>query len=400
MATNRGFAGWRAFGHESTFDTADTVDVTENYIGGDPLTLATDLVDDADQVNSLEEITDLEEMGRDVGGVHEQRATPNGLAWWLAYCLGNISTAGSNPYTHSITPFPKTFTSVAHGLGTETTLTVDDTASFPSAGTLVLIDDTEVTYTGKTATTFTGCSQPHSALADNEAVRLIANQVPMTLPSMTVLEEVGDPTNQRQYAGVVVSDTVVSISKKQFMTIAATLLGSGTMTWETAVSRPSILSESFLKASSGTLHYNGSWDGRTFTTGGTTIDANVIDFVWNLNNNMEGDEGYLFNGGLVRGRAENVRRSQSVTMNIEFTGAAPDYQAAQLAGTQFAFRLYVTGTGSFSFEVVFPVLQILSSNISGGTDVMSQTLECKVLEDPTWGSVEATVVNSVTGYLS
>lgn len=41
---------------------------------------------------------------------------------------------------------------------TETTVTVDDTADFPEQGRL-RVDDEEITYTGKTPTTFTGCTR-------------------------------------------------------------------------------------------------------------------------------------------------------------------------------------------------------------------------------------------------
>ena len=44
-----------------------------------------------------------------------------------------------------------------------TTITVDTTAGFPSSGTLK-IGTTEVTYTGLTSTTFTGCSGTPAAL--------------------------------------------------------------------------------------------------------------------------------------------------------------------------------------------------------------------------------------------
>ncbi|MEK7578854.1 MAG: hypothetical protein AAB456_04060 [Patescibacteria group bacterium] len=52
--------------------------------------------------------------------------------------------------------------------GSETTVTVDDTTLFSSTGTF-LINGTSVTYTGKTATTFTGCSGTPAA-ADNDGV--------------------------------------------------------------------------------------------------------------------------------------------------------------------------------------------------------------------------------------
>lgn len=62
-----------------------------------------------------------------------------------------------------------------HALGS-TTLTVDDTSAFPASGTLTLdaalAVEEDVTYTGKTATTFTGVSSTANAHSDNAAVQL------------------------------------------------------------------------------------------------------------------------------------------------------------------------------------------------------------------------------------
>lgn len=55
-----------------------------------------------------------------------------------------------------------------------TTITVDDTTYFPSTGTL-LIDSEQITYSGKTSTTFTGCTRGANSTtaashSDNAAV--------------------------------------------------------------------------------------------------------------------------------------------------------------------------------------------------------------------------------------
>ena len=67
----------------------------------------------------------------------------------------NTITASPDPptaYQHGLTNLSGTHTSSA------TTITVVSTTAFPSSGT-IQIDSEEITYTGKTATTFTGCTR-------------------------------------------------------------------------------------------------------------------------------------------------------------------------------------------------------------------------------------------------
>ena len=69
-----------------------------------------------------------------------------------------------------------TFTLLDGGIDADdTTITVDDTTAFPSAATII-IDTEQITYTGKTGTTFTGCARGVGGTtaaihADNAAVR-------------------------------------------------------------------------------------------------------------------------------------------------------------------------------------------------------------------------------------
>lgn len=63
--------------------------------------------------------------------------------------------------------------------GGEATITVDDTTNFPATGTLIIGSTINVTYTGKTATTFTGCSNTPAA-ADNAGVAILPTEPSLT----------------------------------------------------------------------------------------------------------------------------------------------------------------------------------------------------------------------------
>ena len=66
--------------------------------------------------------------------------------------------------------------------GAETTITVDDTDSFTESGTLVL-EGTKVTYTGRTGTTFTGCSGTPAA-SDNVMIMQAITNTATTIDTM------------------------------------------------------------------------------------------------------------------------------------------------------------------------------------------------------------------------
>lgn len=70
------------------------------------------------------------------------------------------------------------------------TLTVDSTAGFPSSG-VIGIEANKITYTGKTGTTFTGCSGSSDAHADNSFVYPYVMEVsvsdPGSSPTWTIL---------------------------------------------------------------------------------------------------------------------------------------------------------------------------------------------------------------------
>jgi len=63
--------------------------------------------------------------------------------------------------------------------GAEGTITVDDTSEFTSTGTLIIGTTINVTYTGKTSTTFTGCSNAPAA-ADDLGVTQLTSEPGLT----------------------------------------------------------------------------------------------------------------------------------------------------------------------------------------------------------------------------
>ena len=81
----------------------------------------------------------------------------------------------SNITLSNIPNFDFAYTDALNGAinNSVTTITVDSTASFPSAGT-ILIDDEQISYTGKSSTQFTGCTRAQNSTAaashDDDAV--------------------------------------------------------------------------------------------------------------------------------------------------------------------------------------------------------------------------------------
>lgn len=399
MATKRGFLAWRAFSRskEATFDTAATIDSTENHLGSDPIALSLDLVPDTDVDGGYEDATRQDEIAKRVEGEHSQRLTPNAAGLFLAYAMGNVSTVANEPaatfYTHTITPRPKTFASGVTALDISP-ITVDDTQGFPATGKLFFESDAvEVSYTSKTATTFVVGA--HRATVDNEAISLKDVEVLHTLPSMTVLEEIG-LSSKYQYTGVVVSRVEIEAARKQFARITATLMGSGTRTTQ-STARPSILTaEPILKAGDATVLTGGTWDGRTYT-GGANINTVIRSFRWAVINDIEEDDGYLFNGGFVRGRAERIRRSQEFSISLELHDNT--YLNNLVNSDNVVLRVHFDATSSYALTLIFPRLRFRAVPMSGGVVVLVTDSDMSVLQHGNTGSVHVDVINLQDGYV-
>jgi len=409
MATKRGHAQWRAFSmeYEGTFGTAEDIgsgSFSENFISGEPFQVLIDTEDDTVVAKSLEEAAELQEMGRRMEGTHNARMTPHAAAFFIGNALGYVSTVAEPTsgsfYTHNITPTPKTKFNGTHGTSV-TTITVDDSSGFPDSGNLLFLDGTTTAYAAKSLeTTFNTVTQPHAGGADNAALYGVRHEAGSTLKSFTVLEELGH-TRQREHTGVVVSSFYITCERKQFAIMEATMLGSGSFTYETAIARPTVISaEAPLKASGATVNIGGTWTGMTMS-GGTNLDAVVNNFNWTYTNELEGDEAYLFNGATAnvhaRGRGDKIRSSQELSFDLEF--ANKTYLDYLTGGTEFAFQIQFTTSDSYQVDVVFPKCRMLDATISGGTGTMVEAHNVQVMEHAVYGSVDVIVINKQSEYL-
>ncbi len=404
MANKRGFLNFRAFSkaRETAFKTAQASPaINEPYLGSEPFDLGYAMVTDDDSARGFEETLSQVILATELKASHRQRLTPNGLGLALSFAFGCVSTDGVTPgggyYAHTFEPRPKTFC-VSE---VTTTLTVIDTGYissslyiFPATGTLVLESDgVTFTYTGRTATTFTGCSA-HRAIVAGEAVSLLSSQHVSTLQSTSVVESVD--TLKYLYSGVIISRVMMSVERKQPAILEFDMVAADVTT--SALSRPTPNAEGFLKAGDATVKTGGTWDGVAYA-GGTSINARLVSLAWEFQNHEEGDKAYGFGGGLLRTRAERLGRSQTLKAQLELVDAT---DLNLLTGqTNVCLQVDFDGPASYGVTMVFPQLRVKVNRFTGGIGVVMQDQEMVVMDNTTYNqaSVSVKVVNQTAAYL-
>ena len=405
MATKRGFDGWRAISkvEESSYDTDATIASTFRN-DADPLNVAVELVDGTDLVGTEAEAANEQDILSKSGGGSESlpRLRPNEAALYLAYLFGNLNQSPINEpasgyYTHTITPGPVSYlTSAQDGSGAAvTTLNVEDTSSWPSAGTLVTAaSGTEWAYTGKTATTFTGVSITDTML-DDALVSLKQPDNDYSLPSFTVLDYIGG-TYKKQFSGCLMQSFEIAADRKGFIRAAGAITASGTIS-NPSTSRPTELTEVYLKIGDANVNIGGTWNGRAFTSG-TDINAKVKGFRWSGENDIPDDLNYGVGGGQVRTKGERLRRRQSLQVMLEFEDMTEqDYVTSQ---TALNLEINLAGaTGSYAVNLYFPQIKFNTLPVSGGVGVLMTTLDAAVQQNATYGSITAVVINQQVDYL-
>ena len=401
MAITFGSRGWRAFSKakESTFDSAATINNIEGHIGSEPFNHVPDLTPDVDEVKGYEEATKQQDIAFNSTAEHRQRMTPNGLAQFLAFGLGNVSTVANEPaatwYTHTFSPVPTTFASGASLLDSAS-ITVDDQVSFPSSGTLKFLSDgVTVAYSAKVSTNVFTVTPSHRATVDNEAIALVDTLVPFEMPSMSVVEYYGIASPQYLYTGVVVPKVGISVSRKQPAILEASMLGSGTRA-TSADARPAFSGESFLKAGDLAIATGGTWNGKTWGGATTTISAIVQSIIWEYMNQFEADDGFGMGGGKVRTRAVREGREQTLRPVLELT--ASTYLDLLTSQSTLTARLLFTGSDNYKATFVFPELRMRAVPLSGGRGRIIQNAEFQVAQEDNTCSVQVEVINKITGY--
>lgn len=249
-----GFNNWRglSLSQESAYGTPAAIDHIEKYLGDDPLELMAILDDGREVTVGYEESIEAEVLGWKTQGRHRQRATFHGLVYWLAYAFGHALVKDNGPDRDIQTGSrPKT---LANGITAADTwpITVHDTEGYPDSGKLWEAGAGAFTYTSKTATTFAG-SGTRPQIDDNDEI-VLAQNAPITLPSMTITEHVG-LASQYQFPGMIVSRLALEVTRRNFVTIEVDLVGDGNRN-AVSESKPSFVSDVFLKGgdASGLVH--------------------------------------------------------------------------------------------------------------------------------------------------
>ena len=406
MATKRGFSGWRAISklEESAFDTAQTIGSTFRN-AADPLNLQVELADGTELVGSeAEEADEQQVLSQRVTGPEDiPRLRPNEAALYLGFLLGNLNQSPVNEpasgyYTHTITPFPKTFLNGAQDGSTLplTTITVEDTSSFPSSGSIVVESSSNTwTYTGKTATTFTGVNSCSDNIPDNTGVHLLQPDNDYLLPSFTVLDYLGAAL-KKQWAGCMMQQVEISGARKGFVRMAGQIVGSGTAT-SPGTSRPAELTETYLKLGDATFTIAGTFDGTTFS-GGTAINAKVRSFRWVGENEIPDELVFEPNGGAQMARAERLRRRMSLQLEVEFDDSTEEDYVINETNLNLIINL-AGASGSWAVKLIFPQFRFQTFPTQGGVGVLVRTLDAAVQQHSNYGSFMAQVINKTVDYL-
>ena len=408
MTTKRGFSGWRSISkvEESTYDSAAAIGSTFRN-AADPLNLQVELADGTELVGSeAEEANEQDILARHVEGPEElPRIRPNEAALYLAYLEGNLNQSPVNEpaagyYTHTITPFAKSFTNGAQD-GTTiplTVLTVEDTSSFPSTGTIVNEATSNIAaYSGKTATTFTGLTgaATNDNWADDQGLHLEQPDEDYLLPSFTVLDHIGAAL-KKQWPGCMMQRFELSADRKGFVRGAGRIIGSGTNT-SPGTARPAEITEVYLKMGDCNFNIAGTFNGRTFS-GGTDINAKVRSFRWAGENEIPDELVYLPGGGQKMGRAERLRRRHALNLVVEFSDHTEENYVLNQTNLNLEINM-VGASGSYAVKLIFPQFRFNTMPVSGGSGVLLRTQEAAVQQHSNYGAFMAVVQNQQSGYL-
>ena len=408
MATKRGFSGWRSISkvEEASYDSAAAIATTFRH-AADPIVEMVELEDGTTLIGTeAEEADEQDILARHAEGSENiPRVRPHEIALFSAYHFGNLNQSPANEpaagyRTHTITPFPKSFTTSAQD-GTSiplTSLSVEDTSSFPSAGTLVNdATGNEAAYTGKTATSFTTLTGTATTdnWADDQSLHLKQPDYDYLVPSFTVLDHIGAAL-KKQWTGCMLTRLEISGDRKSFVKLGGRILASGSNT-SPATARPAEIAETYLKFGDCTFSIDGTFDGRTFSAG-TNINAKVRSFQYASEFDVPDELVYEPGGVDKMTRAERLRRSQSLQLGVEFSDTTErDYVLNQ---TNLDLQIQMVGaTGSYDVKLLFPQFRMNSFPHSGDVGLLTLTQDAAVQQHTTYGSIMIQVANQQVDYL-
>ena len=370
MATKRGFrrsVQIRSKKFEDTYGTdpgGNTgVDIWSLHKGDmEAATLTSELVDDTDLISGLEEATSLVELSRSTtGSLSFTRVKPHSLATVIAFAFNGGRTASP---------------------------LADVVASLSTA-------------------TYRHVMKP--VLTSFE------------LASFNLYDELDANVLGYVYLGCLMNDFTLSCERKGWWNLQANYIGSGARTEITSggsgrlgcafydgdsntenahdIAEPPLKGgDAKVYLATGTMGY-GTLDQAASDLSGDDVGAfngKVVSFNWGYSNNLDETSLHEFNSGLLKARGERMRRSQTLSMTVEFADKTElDYLTAGTALSIEVDTVSSVNAGSkyYGFDLAFPSTKLLSSTISGGSDKMLVDMEFQIFQEATDGSVEIDVYN-------
>uniref|UniRef100_A0A6M3L9E3 Tail protein n=1 Tax=viral metagenome TaxID=1070528 RepID=A0A6M3L9E3_9ZZZZ len=353
MATLRGFDRKFYMSSTTTQATWGTLEAAADLhpfrVNSDPFTIAPEFVNDTDQIGGYEEASLQQELARGVSGpLTQTRAVAAFLGPLLANALGTSgdSLVDTSAYRHIIVPTPASF----------------------------------------------------------------------VMPTFSALD-LFTATYYIAYHNLAIDSLELSTQRKGWLDVTAQCIGSG----KTAIAGVTVGSLGVAPAmgpalKAGDLYiFQGVDQGAglpvTYAQGtenmpgtATTIATTIRSFRWRVNNGLLGDEAYEPGTGVLRGRAERERMSQSLSFTVEF---ADNTYLAYLTsqnnlGLEFQFvssTLAGAATVYYGLNLAFPSVKLTSCTVTGGVGTLIASCEALVLHDGTGPTVQATIFDKTAAYL-
>lgn len=357
MATLRGHNRKFYFAYITKNATWGTLEAEANLfpfrVDSEPFTIQPELVDDTDLVGSNEEATLQDELKRAVSGsISQPRVRAPFLSSMLAYGLGQStdSTTDTTAGRHIITPYTTDY----------------------SVKTFSALDLFTATY----YITYHNLAIDSFELSTSRGGWLgFSSQV------------VG--SGKHSSSGITVGSLGTALS--------ATLLGPALKAGDCLVFR-SVDAGTTVPATygQGTENLPGS---------GTNISAKIRAFSWKYNNGLIGDEALEMGSGLYRARAERERRSQELSMTLEFEDSTwLAYLTSQnTLALEFQFTsgtLAGAATAYFGVQILFPKVLLTVGVVQGGVGTLLVNATGKVMYDGVNPTVRCTTFDqNTTGLL-
>tara|TARA_Y100000310_G_scaffold63233_3_gene58565 strand:+ start:3874 stop:4917 length:1044 start_codon:yes stop_codon:yes gene_type:complete len=219
---------------------------------------------------------------------------------------------------------------------------------------------------------------------------------------------------QKKYGDCFVDSLELSLERRNFWDISATILGSGKQDTgsasESEVSGEVSLHTRFTKAWLTAGTYDNAAPDQDMATDSLTGSPDVISteiesLRWSYNNNTDQDFLWHFNSGLTWGRVERGDRTQTLSMTLlmERTDALDRVLGQTDLALEIRAKSGTTITTSYNYGagIIWPKLRYTSVSprgVAGGR--MAYEIEANVLEHATYGSVLMWVWNAQTKYLA